>query len=165
MMLECLSEQKKSDTGLLLSNSEWDIISELSVVLKDFTKVSGYMCTEKNISCSVVYPIVCGLFKTSLSVKDDDSSLVRKVKESISGELICRYQPASIETACSKLLITSLLDPQFKRLNFLSREQRQATEDMLDSQAEGIPLKLPMHEDCDSEPVQYKPSVKMCWIS
>ena len=56
MMLECLCEQrrvvtdilldpsftKKNDSALLLSNIEWDIISELSVVLKDLTKVTTY---------------------------------------------------------------------------------------------------------------------------
>ncbi|XP_060605586.1 zinc finger BED domain-containing protein 4-like [Ruditapes philippinarum] len=82
LMLERLCEQKrvitdimlddkftkKSDSNLLLKDHEWDNILDLKDVLKDFTAVTTYISTETNVSCSQIYPIVCGLMNTSVKV-------------------------------------------------------------------------------------------------
>ena len=69
------------------------------------------MCSEKNVSLSEVYPIVCGLLRKSLKVLDSDGNVIRKAKKLISEELKGRYQPSDIKTASSTLVMASLTDP------------------------------------------------------
>ena len=52
---------KKNDASLLLSNQEWETVNDLSTTLEPLTAVTTYMSKEKSVSCSVVYPVVCGL--------------------------------------------------------------------------------------------------------
>ena len=74
LMLSRLVEQRRDLTDILLDekftqkmtaflpkNHEWDLMSDLSTVLSDLLEVATYMCSEKNVSLSEVYPIVCGL--------------------------------------------------------------------------------------------------------
>lgn len=86
-MLERLTEQrrvitdimlnrsvtKKNDAALLVKESEWDIVSDVSTVLGALTEVTTYMCAEKDVSCSDIYPIVCGLLSDTLQRKTTDN--------------------------------------------------------------------------------------------
>ena len=165
LMLERLCEQrrvitdillddkftKKGDTHLLLKDHEWEVISDLVNVLKDFTKVTAYMSTETNVSCSQIYPIVCGLLNTSLRIENSDSQLVRKVKETIADELNRRYQPTSSEIFGSTAAFSTILDPRYKRLPFFNSEQRKTAKDALESRLDEIPLKLPSRNQSESD--------------
>lgn len=51
----------KRDSMVLLEDNEWDIVSDLCEVLNVHTDVTTYMCAEQYVSCSEIYPIVCGL--------------------------------------------------------------------------------------------------------
>jgi len=124
---------KKAEVMLLPKDHEWEIMSDISTVLKDLSEVTTYICVEKHVSLSQVYPIVCGLIKKSLKLHDNDSSVVRKVKETISGELKRRYRPFDNETANNIPVMASLLDPRYKRLTFASVEQCKMAEDCLES--------------------------------
>ena len=142
---------KKGDSQLLLKDNEWEVIAELSNVLKDFTKVTAYMSTETNVSCSQIYPIVCGLLNTSLKVDNSDSQLVRKVKDTIAEELNCRYQPTSAEIFDSTAALAPILDPRYKRLPFFNSEQRKRAKEALESRLDEIPLKLPSRNQSETE--------------
>ena len=72
---------KKNDASLLLSNQEWETVNDLSTTLEPLTAVTTYTSKEKSVSCSVVYPVVCGLLNKSLKVTSEDNSVVRKVKD------------------------------------------------------------------------------------
>lgn len=77
MMMERLVEQrrvisdimldqsvtKRSDVYMLLKESEWESLSDISNVLEKLTQITTYMSTESMVSASVIYPIVCGLLK------------------------------------------------------------------------------------------------------
>ncbi|XP_052278728.1 E3 SUMO-protein ligase ZBED1-like [Dreissena polymorpha] len=93
LMLERLHEQrrvvtdimldgkftKKNDARLLLKDYEWEVVSELSECLSVLTDATAYMCSESDVTCSVIYPMVCGLFNTCLAVEDTDSSLISRI--------------------------------------------------------------------------------------
>ncbi|KAH3796879.1 hypothetical protein DPMN_150456 [Dreissena polymorpha] len=64
---------KKSDAGLLLKDYEWEIVSELSDCPSVLTDATAYMYSESNVSCYVIYPMVCGIINTCLVVEDTDS--------------------------------------------------------------------------------------------
>ena len=62
-------------------------MSDLSTVLSNLSEVTTYMCSEKNVSLSEVFSIVCGLLRKSLKVLDSEGTVIRKAKELISEEL------------------------------------------------------------------------------
>ena len=154
MMLERLCEQrrvvtdvmldtkmtKKNDVHMLLKDHEWDTMSEVSCVLKQLSNVTTYMCLEKDVSSSVMYPIVCGLLKKHLTTVEGESPLIRKMMESIANELKTRYNPFDKEIASSQPVIASLLDPRYKSLSFFSDEQNKLAWETLETKLDDIPL-------------------------
>jgi len=154
MMLERLCEQrrvvtdvmldtkmtKKNDVHMLLKDHEWDTMSEVSCVLKQLSNVTTYMCLEKDVSSSVMYPIVCGLLKKHLTTVEGESPLIRKMMESIANELKTRYNPFDKEIASSQPVIASLLDPRYKSLSFFSDEQKKLAWETLETKLDDIPL-------------------------
>lgn len=127
---------------LLLKDHEWDSLVEISSVLKQMSHVTTYMCLEKDVSASVMLPIVCGLLKKHLQNLHEDSSLVRQMKASISEELISRFHPFSTKIATTQPAMASLLDPRYKGLIFFTDEQKKIATDALDSKLDDVPLKL-----------------------
>ncbi|CAC5384339.1 unnamed protein product [Mytilus coruscus] len=132
---------KKSDTQMLLKDHEWDYLVEISEVLKQMSHVTTYMCLEKDVSASVMLPIVHGLLKKHLKNSEEDSALAHKMKASISEELITRFKPYNIETASTQHALASLLDPRHRTLNFFSPEQKKVAIEMLESKLDDVPLK------------------------
>ncbi|KAH3719695.1 hypothetical protein DPMN_062562 [Dreissena polymorpha] len=113
------------------------------------------MCSESDVTCSVIYPMVCGLINTCLVVEDTDSSLISRIKETKRGELDKHYQPTATETAKSTPVLASLLYPRYKGLPFLSRDQRKIAEETLESRMDEAPLRLPSHpRDSDKDCVK-----------
>lgn len=84
---------------MLLKDHEWDTMSEVSCILKQLSNVTTYMCLEKDVSSSVMYPIVCGLLKKHLTTVEGESPLIRKMTESIANELKTWYNPFDKEIA------------------------------------------------------------------
>lgn len=77
------------------------MLSDMSNVLKDFSEVTTYMCSEKYVSVSQIYSIICALLGKRLVINEDDSSAVRRTKDSFREELYRRYKPSENETAKS----------------------------------------------------------------
>ncbi|XP_063419479.1 zinc finger BED domain-containing protein 4-like [Mytilus trossulus] len=132
---------RKCDTHMLLKDHEWDYLVEISAVLKQMSHVTTYMCLEKDVSASVMLPIVNGLLKKHLKNSEEDSALAHKMKASISEELITRFKPYDIETASTQHALASLLDPRHRTLNFFSPEQKKVAIEMLESKLDDVPLK------------------------
>jgi hypothetical protein len=116
-------------------------MSDLSTVLSNLSEVTTYMCSEKNVSLSEVFSIVCGLLRKSLKVLDSEGTVIRKAKELISEELKGRYQLSDIKTASSTPVMASLMDPRYKCLSFLSSTQRKKAEEYLEGLIDEMPLK------------------------
>lgn len=72
------------------------------------TDDTSYLSAEKYVSCSEIYPIVCGLINGCLKRSDGDSSLSTKVEDTISTELKTQYKPAAVDTAKSVPVIAVL---------------------------------------------------------
>ena len=156
---------KKTESVLLPKDHEWDVICDLSSVLKDLTQVTTYMCTEKDVSCSQIYPIVCGLIRNTLNVNVNDTPLIRKVKDTIASDLRRRYKPSEIETARTTPITASLLDPRYKRLPFLTSEQRKTAESHLESLLEDMPLKPRLlNENHTNPPASKRPRTELDFL-
>lgn len=98
-------------------------MSDVSTVLKDFSNVTKYMSTEQHISTSQIYPIVCGLLEKSLNSSDTDNSVVRQVKSTLADEIKQRFKPTDDNIGNQTPIVASILDPRYKRLTFLDKNQ------------------------------------------
>ena len=142
----------KDHAALNLENSEWVLAKELCVVLKDFTDTTAFMSTESHVSLSEVYPIVIGLMN-GLKYKSSDHSVIVKVKKAIRSDMNSRFEPETITAAKSLPMLACLLDPQYKRLPFLTADQRQATHEILEERLDDVPLSVPARND-DAPPTK-----------
>ena len=94
-MLERLAEQRWAIYGVLhdetvskpdhrkldLKEEQWELISDLLVVIKPLQIATTALCEEQNVSLSSVYPVVNGL---RLAVVPSDNSAVKAFKEVVS---------------------------------------------------------------------------------
>lgn len=46
---------------MLFKDHEWEMLSDMSNVSKNFSELTIYMCSEKYVSVSQIYLIICGL--------------------------------------------------------------------------------------------------------
>ncbi|XP_061170062.1 E3 SUMO-protein ligase ZBED1-like [Saccostrea echinata] len=143
---------KKDHASLLLKDHEWDLLDQLSVFFKDFSEVTTFMSTESHVSLSHIYPIVCGLIRKN-SIVNSDNPIIRKARESVISELQRRYSPTDEDIGKSILILASFLDPKYKALNFLSKEQKKVCMGEIESRMDDIPLRdsIPSSND-DSQP-------------
>ena len=137
-----------------MKDFEWDIVSDASAVLKDLTDTTTYMCAEKSVSVSEIYPVVCGLLQNSLTRAADDSLTAGNVKDAISAELRHRYKPSDRETAKSVPMVASLLDCRYKCLSFISREQKTTAREMLEFHMDEVPLRLQARDQTEETPAK-----------
>ena len=133
---------KKNDRELLLTDSEWEIASDIADALRDLTVATEFLCKVHNVSSSDVYPVVCGLLINSLGLADDDSDLMQRVKECLRDEMTRRFKPGSIDTAARTPAIASILDIRHKRLNFMTRDQKRACRAALECRLDDVPLQV-----------------------
>ncbi|XP_061164341.1 E3 SUMO-protein ligase ZBED1-like [Saccostrea echinata] len=132
---------KKEFSLLLLKDHEWELIDQLSNFLKDFAEVTTYMSTETHVSISQIYPIVCGLLRRIDDFSGDmESNNIHRVRETVKDELLRRYKPTSKDTAKSIAMVASFLDPRYKNLKFLSKDQRNITRSEIESLLDDLPL-------------------------
>ena len=140
-MLERLLEQRWAIYGVLhdetvskpdhksldLKDEQWELMSQLVVVLKPLQVATTALCEEHNVSVSLVYPVVYGLLKKHLAPASDDRPAVKVFKKTVASELKERFDPDSKEIAEDPPVLASSLDPRYHLLKFFSSEQRSAT--------------------------------------
>jgi hypothetical protein len=145
---------KKADCELYLENADWNLLSELCSILAPFKSTTEYMCTEKNVSVSEIYPIVSGLVSKRLVESTDDSATAAEVKRLIRDDLISRYGPTGDVAPTSLPALGALLDPRHKKLTFFTSAQRKKTHAILESRLDDLPLRLPVNppENCEQTP-------------
>ena len=75
-----------------LSVDQWDLLSQLLVVLKPLQMATAALCAEKTLSASLICSVVDGLLKHHLKIKEDDLGAVIAFKEVVSQELVRWFQ-------------------------------------------------------------------------
>ena len=134
-MLERVVEQQPALCAVLLGSSdrvhrsylpegdECTLIEELLVILKPFVQATTYMSVSSYPTIGIVYPLLYKLLHMTLSVTDDDSTIAKKAKLAIFGDLNSRYAQEDLVLLLKKC---AYLDPRFKDLNpFVPLQERQ----------------------------------------
>ena len=118
------SVSKPSDKKLLLREDEWDLLEEVLPILHPLELATKALSADKYVSVSIVYPILLGILSNHLKIDKDDSSVIKKAKSVVRDALVVRFK-TNTDNICKTLpLLASALDPRFKKLNFLSPQQR-----------------------------------------
>ncbi|XP_045074059.1 E3 SUMO-protein ligase ZBED1-like [Coregonus clupeaformis] len=105
-----------TDVGTLSDIANMDDIVQLMGPVKMATTV---MCEEDQPTLSVIAPLQAKLLK-HLQPCEDDSTLVAEIKRVMASDLSTRYRGTQ-----DALNIASALDPRFKELPYLEKEDRE----------------------------------------
>ena len=103
---------------------EHTVVECLVQILDPFEKATTIVCSETTPTIQKVLPMVRKLF-LAVEIKEDDTAIIKKVKEKISLEMTKRTKPESIS------LLGSALNPFAKDLTFLSQKDRETAHKLL----------------------------------
>ena len=100
-----------------LSEQDITCAEELVTVLTPLKTATLALCEEKVPTLSILLPLHDQLINCTMKVKQDDTALIRSVKEAVETDLRKRYEDVDLRR---NLTLATLLDPRFKALPFLS---------------------------------------------
>uniref|UniRef100_H3AY07 BED-type domain-containing protein n=1 Tax=Latimeria chalumnae TaxID=7897 RepID=H3AY07_LATCH len=101
------------------SAAEFDKLQKLEALLEPCRYVTELLGGETYVSCSVVLPALCHLFRV-MAVSDDDPAYVVWFKNSFNADLTKRKESTNL----TWLKIATALDPRFKNLKCLPKSER-----------------------------------------
>lgn len=172
-MLQRLKEQQVAITATLLESSSchhfnidasyWAVLDGLIEVLQSFKVVANMITSCKYPTISMVRPVLHMLLNNTLKIKEGDLKQISITKEVISKVLSNTYSQSSqsSQEISTFLNIATFLDPRYKKLPFLSTQERSRVEDHVIEEAKAILEKhiaeRPCQDDCD-EPPSKKPT-------
>ncbi|XP_074518369.1 E3 SUMO-protein ligase ZBED1-like [Halichoeres trimaculatus] len=104
-----------------LNESDISAAEDLVKLLGPVKSATTIMCEEEQPTLSIIAPLKAKLLE-HFSISEEDSSLLKELKLTMAGELKQRYLDVK-----QVLHNASALDARFKKLPFLSEEERDAT--------------------------------------
>ena len=116
----------------ILSEAEESLLEEVKDVLKPWKELTIRMSKEDDVTISLIAPTLHQLLNQALQRKDFDSELITQMKATMREDLNKRYQDNNVKLI---LHTTSLLDPRFKLLPFLSPQDIEAAQKYLEAKA------------------------------
>lgn len=150
-MLQRLKEQQVAVSATLIespsshhvgcfSGSDWALLEALIEVLQPFKVVANMISSCKYPTISMVRPVLHMLLNTTLKVKEGDLKEVSMTKELISKVLSTTYsQNSQLSQEISTFLnIATFLDPRYKKLPFLSSQERSKVESIIIEEAKAL---------------------------
>lgn len=123
---------KKSHAATLeMTTEQWNLMTEVSPLLKPFELATVLLSSEKGATSSCVFPVVIGIRERleNTGEEDDDalSNAAQNVRMGLLDNLISRFgldQLDPPDETLMPLLIASFIDPRFRSLDFLTAEGR-----------------------------------------
>ena len=162
------TDHPKNYTGNKLLDIDWDKMAKYVDVLGVLADATQFVGGEDYVSCSTVLPLLAFL-KKKLQVHDDDPGYIARLKTAFLSDFSTRI--AGMD-ALPVLQMAVALDPRYKKLTCLPREQRDAVWDVVSTrledfcigdQQEGPPgdQHTDSIDDSESEPVAKKPKLTL----
>ncbi|KAL3973863.1 KRAB domain-containing zinc finger protein [Sarotherodon galilaeus] len=103
----------------MLTDQELDRLQKLEEILEPCRYVTELLGGEQYVSCSMVLPALCHLFRI-MEPSDDDPVYVLRFKKVFTTDLAQRRDSSNL----TWLKIATALDPRFKDLKCLSKDER-----------------------------------------
>lgn len=104
----------------ILTDGEWEKLRVVQSLLEPCRYATEMLGGEQYVSCSVVLPMLCYLFR-EMTVSDDDAAYAVRFKNAYSTDLTNRRQNCNLKW----LEISTALDPRFKLLKCLPKGKRE----------------------------------------
>ena len=123
-LLATLSKQKHS--LVMLQDTDWTRLQNMVSVLSHCRYITELLGGNKYISCSIVLPAICHLERV-MKPCDDDAVYVQRFKLAFMNDFKHRFTGQAYEY----LKMASALDPRYKHLKFIPKEQRQEVWNLL----------------------------------
>ncbi|XP_029376000.1 zinc finger BED domain-containing protein 1-like [Echeneis naucrates] len=159
-MLQRLKDQQAAVTATLVESSsshhfsfdgsDWTLLEGLIEVLQPFKVVTNMITSCRYPTISMVRPILHMLLSTNLKFKEGDIKEISMTKEVVSKVLSATYLqnlPPSQEIS-TFLNIATFLDPRYKKLPFLSAQERSKVESNVIEEAKAILEKQMSDQSC-----------------
>ncbi|XP_068447070.1 E3 SUMO-protein ligase ZBED1-like [Clinocottus analis] len=147
-MLQKLKEQRiaitatprESSHHLSFEGPQWALLGGLIEVLQPFKVVANMMTSCTYPTISMVRPVLHMLLNTTLKVKEGDLKEIIMTKEVISKILSSTYSQDTplLQDISTFLNIATFLDPRYKKLPFLSAQERSKVESNIIEEAKAI---------------------------
>lgn len=162
-MLQKLKEQQVAVTATLMESPssqrfsfdgpDWALLDGLIEVLKPFKAVVTMMSSCRYPTISMVKPVLHMLLSTTLKVKEQDLKEISMTKEVISRVLFSTYSQDSqhSQEISTFLNIATFLDPRYKKLPFLSTQERSKVESTMIEETKSILEKQVSERTCLDE--------------
>lgn len=159
-MLQRLKEQNIAVTATLQESSSshlssidgpnWSLLEGLIEVLQPFKVVADMISSCRYPTISMVRPVLHMLLNTTLKVKEGDLKEISMTKEVISKVLSTTYsQNSQLSQEISTFLnIATFLDPRYKKLPFLSAQERAKVESTIIDEAKAVLEKQTAERPC-----------------
>lgn len=162
-MLQRLKEQQVAITATLgesssnhhlsLGGPDWSLLEALIDVLQPFKVVANMVTSCRYPTISMVRPVLHMLLNTTLKVKEGDLKEISTTKEVIAKVLSSTYsQNSQVSHEISTFLnIATFLDPRYKKLPFLSTQERSKVENNIIEEAKAILEKQSAEQPCHDD--------------
>ena len=148
-----LDSEKRSDRDLMLTSQEFLVAEELLAILEPFNDATEVVSGEKYPTIGIVLPVLLKFLHKTLKFSEDDSPIVREIKNAIKSNLENRYQDSEVKKT---LRLATYLDPCFKALSFLNEadriEVRQQVKDALVELIKSVDQSEPESPDPSTTP-------------
>ncbi|XP_027137116.1 zinc finger BED domain-containing protein 1-like [Larimichthys crocea] len=159
-MLQRLKEQQVAITATLTESSsshhfdfggpDWALLEGLTEILQPFKVVANMITSCRYPTISMVRPVLHMLLNTTLKVKEGHLKEISMTKEVISKVLSSTYsQNSQLSQEISIFLnIATFLDPRYKKLPFLSTQERTKVENNIIEEANAVLEKQIAEQSC-----------------
>lgn len=147
-MLKRLQEQRAAVVAALKENSsshclspdglDWVLLEGLISILQPFKVVADLITSCRYPIISMVQPVLHMLINTTLKAKEEDTNEISLTKHVISKVLLSTYTETSSHEISMFLKVATFLDPRYKKLPFLSAQERAKVEEHVIEDAKGI---------------------------
>lgn len=162
-MLKRLKEQSVAVTAALSESSsshnfdsdglDWALLEGLTGILQPFKVVADMITSCRYPVISMVQPVLHMLINTTLKVKEEDMNEISMTKGVISKVLLSTYSENSQTSneISTFLNIATFLDPRYKKLPFLTTQERVSVEEHIIEDAKAILEKQNVERLCEED--------------
>jgi hypothetical protein len=119
LCLQNISDKIKLSSELQFTPKEWEIISKILPLLNLITSVYSLLSGEKYATLSLVYPTVMRFISFHLLDNGSDITEISEFKSAFKQEIRIRFSPYDKDISKSPAILSSVLDPRFKKLSFI----------------------------------------------
>ncbi|XP_053324528.1 E3 SUMO-protein ligase ZBED1-like [Spea bombifrons] len=148
-----LSDPSVNQKGkhLELKPEQWNLLEELSTALKPFECATVFMSCQEYVTVSSIPALVKGLLRSN-EVACFESSPLKSFQATVTDQLQSRWKGILFENVPNTVVISSALDPRFRRLKFLTPEQIISVQAKVQTEALAVRREM-VQQETTSSPV------------